>query len=117
MPTLPNPFIDSAVAHPATADAAAASSSPAFTGDAAAEPFLDENRRIVGGYNEKPESSDGPDIPLAELTARGFRGEAFLKSIAPDIEPDPLPMFLSAPSREYLSATDILPVLMTLAGR
>jgi hypothetical protein len=79
MPTMPNPWTESAVAHPATVDAAA-------------------------------DHFDGPDIPLAELVKRGFDEAGFLNDL------EPLPAFLIAPSQRYLSATDLMPVLQTLAG-
>lgn len=90
MTPLPNPF-ESAAAHPATADEAAASPSAPVL-DAAAELF------------------DGPDIPLAKLVGRGFDVDGFLNDC------EPLPAFLIAPSQQYLSATEIYPVLQTLAG-
>lgn len=88
MPTMPNPF-EFAGSCPANTAAASPVSSQV---DAAAEPF------------------DGRDIPLDDLVRRGFDPEGFLNDI------EPLPAFLSAPSQRYLSATDLIPVLQTLAG-
>lgn len=50
------------------------------------------------------------DIPLFELEQRGFDAEAFLNDC------EALPAFLAAPSQQYLSATNLIPVLEVLAG-
>ena len=93
MPTLPNPFEFAGGAEHPPVDKAVASAprTPVHEG-AAADPI------------------DSPDIPLAELTRRGFDEAAFLNDI------EPLPAFISAPSQEYLQAAEIIPVLKVLAG-
>lgn len=90
MTALPNPFDTGAT--PVAPVEAAASPNLAGADGAAADPF------------------DGPDIPLAELVSRGFDPSGFLNDC------EPLPAFLSAPSQRYLTATEIYPVLQTLAG-
>ncbi len=54
---------------------------------------------------------DGPDIPLDDLISRGFDPEAFLNDI------EALPAFLAAPSDQYLTATEIFPMLEVIAGK
>lgn len=90
MPTLPNPFEFTGRAEHAPVDKAVAFDTPVL--GAAADPI------------------DGPDIPLTELTARGFDEAAFLADI------EPLPAFLIDPSPKYLEAAEIIPVLQVLAG-
>ncbi len=92
MTILPNPF-QSAV-EPAAMLSADSAAAPCLTDPtvAAADQF------------------DGADIPLDELVRRGFDPAAFVNDC------EPLPAFLVAPSQQYLTATEIYPVLQTLAG-
>ena len=92
MINLPSPFL-SAVEPAATLSA-----------DSAAAPCLTDPTVAAA------DQFDGPDIPLAELVRRGFDQAGFLNDC------EPLPAFLSAPSQSYLRATDLIPVLQTLAG-
>lgn len=50
------------------------------------------------------------DLPMHELIARGFSPSAFLNDL------EPLPAFISAPSQQYLAATEIRPIVDVLAG-
>lgn len=56
-----------------------------------------------------PSSTTGTDDAAADYRFV-LDEEAFLSAI------EPLPAFLSAPSLEFLRATDLIPVLQTLAG-
>jgi hypothetical protein len=80
MPTLPNPFDEfTGDAEHAPVDKAVAFDTPVL--GAAADPF------------------DGPDIPLAELSRRGFDVWKFMDALPPPLHAD-----------------DLIPVLQVLAG-